>query len=165
MISNHLNAVMNPALRESLLGIALQRLQAAPAFDAIAGTGLSGVLFGVRLADRLDKPFVPVRKPEEKDASHADTLVEGYVMGKRVLMVDDFVAGGNTMRRMARALTAEGAILVGAYVYRGTADRGRDIPSLTAAPGFWYQGSHTPPLYYSEWAHQLLGSASTWGDI
>ncbi len=78
-------------------------------FDAIVGIESRGFIFGAALADRLDRGFIPVRKPGKLPANtvsqeysleygtdtiemHADAVAKG----QRVLVVDDLIATGGT---------------------------------------------------------------------
>ena len=79
--------------------------------DLIAGIESRGFLFGTALAERLQKGFIPIRKPGKlpwKTASETyeleygtDTLeihTDAAEPGQRVLMVDDLLATGGTMQ-------------------------------------------------------------------
>lgn len=71
-------------------------------FDTIVGTGLSGTLVVPRLAKVLKVGWGIVRKEEER--SHRERLVEGTLLGKRWLFVDDWVATGSTLRRVLHTM-------------------------------------------------------------
>lgn len=93
---------------------ALDALQAAVSeheFDLVCGIESRGFLFGTSLAERMGKGFVPVRKPGKlpwKTAAESyeleygtDTLEiheDACPGGSRVLLVDDLLATGGTMR-------------------------------------------------------------------
>ena len=81
-------------------------------FDVICGIESRGFIFGTPLATKLNKGFVPIRKPGKlpwKTASesydleygsdsieiHTDAVEEGR---SRVLLVDDLLATGGTMQ-------------------------------------------------------------------
>ncbi len=79
-------------------------------YDLICGIESRGFIFGTALADRLNKGFIPIRKPGKlpwKTASESyeleygtDTIeihVDAVNGGRRVLMVDDLLATGGTM--------------------------------------------------------------------
>jgi adenine phosphoribosyltransferase len=87
----------------------MAQLLANTPVDAIAGIESRGFLFGVPLAQRLQLPFVPIRKKGKLPASvvqqsydleygtdtiemHADALTPG----QRVVIVDDLLATGGT---------------------------------------------------------------------
>ncbi len=102
--------------------------RAAPP-DAVAGIESRGFILGAALALRLGCGFVPVRKPGKLPARtlaqdydleygrdrlevHADALPAGA----RVLVVDDVLATGGTLRAATALLRRQGADVVGAGV-------------------------------------------------
>lgn len=94
-------------------------------FDVIAGLESRGFLFGMPIAYKLRKPFIPIRKKgklprETVEASY--TLEYGVATievhkddvkpGDRVVLVDDLIATGGTLEAAARLLTQLGAKVV-----------------------------------------------------
>lgn len=93
--------------------------------DAIVGAEARGFMFGAALAYALGLPFVPVRKPGKLPA---ETLSESYQLeygtdslevhkdalsaGDRVVLIDDLLATGGTMRAVARLVERLGAEIV-----------------------------------------------------
>jgi adenine/guanine phosphoribosyltransferase-like PRPP-binding protein len=69
-------------------------------FDAIAFRGMSGALISVPLALKMCKTMIMVRKPG--DDSHSTFLVEGDTQARKYVIVDDFVATGDTVRTIKR---------------------------------------------------------------
>lgn len=72
-------------------------------FDAIAFSGMSGAAVAPILAYLLSKGLIIVRKQSdlEADNSHATGVVEyGGSEWQRVLIVDDFVSSGSTVKRI-----------------------------------------------------------------
>lgn len=80
-------------------------------FDVIAGTESRGFIFGMPVAYLLHKPFVPVRKagklPRETvsktyDLEYGTATIEihkdAVTPGQRVVMIDDLIATGGTMK-------------------------------------------------------------------
>ncbi len=80
-------------------------------FDVIAGTESRGFIFGMPVAYLLHKPFVPVRKagklPRETvsktyDLEYGTATIEihkdAVAPGQRVVMIDDLIATGGTMK-------------------------------------------------------------------
>ncbi len=69
-------------------------------FDYLVCSGLSGLLVVPTVAYLLDVPFLVVRKEADKDSSHAEHTVEGYIENTgynlRYLFVDDFICTGST---------------------------------------------------------------------
>ena len=97
--------------------------------DAVAGIESRGFILGAALALTLGCGFVPVRKPGKLPAKtlaldyqleygsdrlevHADALPSGA----RVLIVDDVLATGGTLRAATALLRRQGAEVVGADV-------------------------------------------------
>jgi len=95
-------------------------------FDAIAGLESRGFLFGMPIAYNLGKPFVPVRKkgklPRET-VSQSYTLEYGGVStievhadsikpGQKVVVIDDLIATGGTVRAAAQLVERLGGEVV-----------------------------------------------------
>jgi orotate phosphoribosyltransferase len=79
-------------------------------FDRIAGVPIAGIPFASKIAYNLKKPFLYVRKGVRLHGRQR--RVEGIlVSGDRVLLVDDLVTTGLTMKKAAEAVTAEGGIV------------------------------------------------------
>jgi orotate phosphoribosyltransferase len=70
-------------------------------YDTMAGTGLSGALVIPRLAERLRKNWVIIRK----GVSHTSMPAEGF-LGRRWVFVDDQVSTGQTRQRVIAAIAA-----------------------------------------------------------
>lgn len=94
--------------------------------DAIVGIESRGFLFGAPVADRLGKPFVPVRKPGKLPAarmsveysleygqSQLDIHADAFEGGLRVVIVDDVLATGGTARAAAKLVELAGGHVVG----------------------------------------------------
>ena len=95
------------------------------AFDAIAGLESRGFLFGMPIAYKLHKAFVPIRKegklPRETvrasyDLEYGSATIEVHKddikPGMRVVLVDDLIATGGTIEAAARLLKGLGAKVV-----------------------------------------------------
>jgi orotate phosphoribosyltransferase len=79
-------------------------------FDRIAGVPIAGIPFASQIAYNLKKPFLYVRKGARLHGRQR--RVEGnLVSGDRVLLIDDLVTTGLTMKKAAEAITAEGGIV------------------------------------------------------
>jgi orotate phosphoribosyltransferase len=79
-------------------------------FDRIAGIPIAGIPFASQIAYNLKKPFLYVRKGVRLHGRLR--RVEGIlVSGDRVLLVDDLVTTGLTLKKAAEAVTAEGGIV------------------------------------------------------
>lgn len=101
-----------------LLEEALEGLE----FDYIVGIESRGFIFGAPLADRLNKGFVPVRKPGklpgeiEKisyDLEYGNNELEMHKdaigKGDRVIIVDDLIATGGSAKAAAKLVETLGA--------------------------------------------------------
>lgn len=92
-------------------------------FDSIAVTGVSGMAVGFPLAAQLGKRIAVLRKDGEDNHSCEKWAGHAGLVG-RTIIVDDFVAGGDTYRRLRTALDAfpgaynEVVEYVGSYMYR-----------------------------------------------
>jgi len=77
-------------------------------FEAIACTGVSGLLIGPTIAYLMNKRLAVIRKDNDKpgqNVNHAMTQVEHNLCdGDRVIVIDDLVASGSTMQAIGRAL-------------------------------------------------------------
>jgi len=72
-------------------------------FDAIAVRGVSGMLVGVTVSDKLDIPLVVVRK---ETSPHSSNACEGIprVHSKKYIIVDDCIDSGNTIHKIVALL-------------------------------------------------------------
>ena len=94
--------------------------------EAVVGPEARGFIFGPLLADTLNIPFIPVRKPGKLPA---DTISVEYSLeygsnslemhtdalrtGQRVVIVDDLLATGGTVGACVELCTTQGADVVG----------------------------------------------------
>ena len=92
----------------------MQKLLEGLDFDIIAGTESRGFIFGMPLAYNLRKPFVPIRKAGKLPCA---TISKTYALeygtatiemhkdaikpGQKVVLVDDLIATGGTIRAAA----------------------------------------------------------------
>ena len=95
----------------------MQKLLENVEFDVIAGTESRGFIFGMPLAYNLKKPFVLVRKkgklPRETvsvqyDLEYGSAEIEMHKdaikPGQKVVVVDDLIATGGTMKATAQLI-------------------------------------------------------------
>jgi len=88
----------------------LARVVEPKSYDLICGIESRGFIFGCALANRLNKGFVPIRKPGKlpwKTASESYELeygkdsieihLDACKPGQKVLLIDDLLATGGTM--------------------------------------------------------------------
>ena len=94
--------------------------------EKIVGVESRGFLFGAALADRLQLPFIPARKPgklpyrtvseEYKLEYGTDSLemhVDGVSKGDRVVVVDDLIATGGSLQAVCKLVERLGGEVVG----------------------------------------------------
>jgi orotate phosphoribosyltransferase len=94
-------------------------------FDRIAGIPIAGIPFASQIAYNLKKPFLYARKGVRLHGRQR--RVEGIlVSGDRVLLVDDLVTTGLTLKKAAEAVTAEGGIVKEAVVLLDREEGGKE---------------------------------------
>jgi adenine phosphoribosyltransferase len=95
-------------------------------FDAVAAAEARGFLFAAPLALHLQKPLVPLRKPGklpyrtyslkyelEYGSAELQMHSDGVTHGARVLLVDDLLATGGTMRAGCQLVEQAGGRIAG----------------------------------------------------
>jgi adenine phosphoribosyltransferase len=109
--------------------------------DAVAAAEARGFLFAAPLALRLQKPLVPLRKPGklpyrtyslkydlEYGSAELHMHIDGVGPGARVLLVDDLLATGGTMRAGCQLVEKAGAKVAGcAFLVELEFLHGRDV--------------------------------------
>jgi adenine phosphoribosyltransferase len=118
-------------------------------YDTIVGIESRGFIFGTALAYKLNKGFIPVRKPGKLPSATAsvtydleygsDTLeihLDALKPGERVLILDDLLATGGTIEACIQLINQVKAIAVGAaFVLELSFLNGRarmgDVPAHT----------------------------------
>ena len=94
-------------------------------FDRIAGVPIAGIPFASQIAYNLKKPFLYVRKGIRRHGRKR--RVEGIlVSGNRVLLVDDLVTTGLTLRKAAEAIRAEGGVVDKAVAFLDREEGGKE---------------------------------------
>ena len=119
------------------------RLASTLNFDAVLGPESRGFIFGVPVALRLGKGFIPIRKDGKLPAKtrrkeyaleygnatieiHEDAITEG----NRYVIVDDLLATGGTAKAAASLIAEMGGILVAHVFFIELAElKGRDVLS------------------------------------
>ena len=110
-----------PGLREAVIDLFTDKFE-NQSIDLIAGLDARGFIFGSLLADRLRVPFVMVRKQgklprpthsesydTEYSSSNTIEIATHHVEGKTVLLVDDLLATGGTLRAAENLFLKAGA--------------------------------------------------------
>lgn len=94
-------------------------------FDVVIGPESRGFIFGVPLAYKLQKGFVPVRKPgklpyetisQSYDLEYGSNTIEMHIdaikPGQKVIIVDDLLATGGTTKAMVDLIEKLGGEVV-----------------------------------------------------
>jgi orotate phosphoribosyltransferase len=85
-------------------------------FDRMAGVPLTGIVFASQVAYNLKKPFIYMRKGVRMHGR--ERRVEGILAsGDKVLLIDDLVTTGLTLKKAAEAVRAEGGVVTDAVVF------------------------------------------------
>ncbi len=95
-------------------------------FDRIAGVPIAGIPFASQVAYNLRKPFLYVRKGAKMHGR--ERRVEGIlVSGDRVLLLDDLLTTGLTMKTAAEAVRAEGGVVTEAVAFLDREEGGKEL--------------------------------------
>lgn len=94
-------------------------------FDYIAGVESRGLIFGAPLADRLNKGFIPIRKPGklpgeiervsyelEYGSNELEIHKDALKPGDKIVIVDDLIATGGSAKASAKLVESLGAKVV-----------------------------------------------------
>ena len=79
--------------------------------DTIVGISLNGILFANSIADYLDVDVAIFRSVSEEGDGHLSSKY-GNVAGRKVVVVDDVLSSGETMRKTINTLQEGGAEVV-----------------------------------------------------
>jgi len=115
----------NIHLCDAILDSFIERLQ-PDSIDVIAGIESRGFLFGLSLAQRLEKPFVPIRKrgklpyrtvAQSYALEYGEATIEihedAFDPGSRVLVHDDLLATGGTVVATSQLIEKLGGTIAG----------------------------------------------------
>lgn len=95
-------------------------------FDRIAGVPIAGLPFASQIAYNLKKPFLYARQDLKQHGR--ERRVEGIlVSGDRVLLVDDLVTTGLTIKKAAEAVRAEGGVVTEAVAFLDREEGGKEM--------------------------------------
>jgi len=93
--------------------------------DRIAGIPTAGIPFASQIAYSFRKPFLYIRKGVRLHGRQR--RIEGILApGDRVLLVDDLITTGLSMKKAARAITAEGGVVNDTVVLLDREEGGRE---------------------------------------
>jgi len=117
--------LQDPALCTEIVDAFVEQL-AGTAIDRVAGIESRGFLFGLMLANRLNVPFVPIRKQGKlpyKTVSESYKLEYGqatievhedaFPAGSRILIHDDLLATGGTVVAASKLIEKLGGTVAG----------------------------------------------------
>ena len=103
----------------------LQKLLEGVEFDAIAGIESRGFIFGTPLAYNLGKPFIPIRKKGklprevisqeyalEYGTAEIEMNLDAVKQGDKVVIIDDLIATGGTVKATAQMIERMGGEVV-----------------------------------------------------
>ena len=94
-------------------------------FDRIAGIPTASIPFSSLLAYHLKKPFLYIR-PQVR-VHGRERRVEGIMMpGDRVLLIDDLITTGQSMRKAVTMIRAEGGLVTDAAVLIDREEGGKE---------------------------------------
>jgi len=115
----------NTDLCQAILNRFVERLQ-PDSIDVVVGIESRGFLFGMSLAQRLGKPFVPIRKQGKLPArtvgqsyalEYGEATIEihedAFAPGARVLVHDDLLATGGTVLASSQLIQKLGGEIAG----------------------------------------------------
>jgi adenine/guanine phosphoribosyltransferase-like PRPP-binding protein len=96
-------------------------------FDTIAVRGHSGMLMGAPLAMQTKKKLIFIRKKGDK--SHSGNTVEGWGRKQKILIVDDFICSGSTIKAAYKAIieNCDDCEVVGILLYASGNNRSGDF--------------------------------------
>jgi len=94
-------------------------------FERVAGIPVAGIPFASLVAYQFRKPFLYIRK--EVKLHGRQKRVEGILApGDRILLVDDLVTSGFSLKKAAEALRAEGGVIRDAVVLLDREEGGKE---------------------------------------
>jgi orotate phosphoribosyltransferase len=94
-------------------------------FERIAGIPVAGIPFASLIAHDLQKPFLYIRKGVRLHGRQR--RIEGILApGDRVLLVDDLITTGLSLKKAAKAIVAEGGVVTDAVVLLDREEGGKE---------------------------------------
>ncbi len=95
-------------------------------FDRVAGIPIAGIPFASQVAYNLKKPFLYVRKGFKLHGR--ERRVEGIlVSGDKVLLLDDLVTTGLSLKKAAESVRAEGGVATDAVAFLDREEGGKEL--------------------------------------
>ena len=109
IIFRDITSVLNDAEGLQLAIDSMDDLLKGVDFDVVVGTESRGFIFGVPIAYKEKKPFVPVRKKGKLPLEmHKDSIKPG----QKVVIVDDLIATGGTVEACIKMIERLGGEVV-----------------------------------------------------
>jgi len=94
-------------------------------FERVAGIPVAGIPFAALIAYQLEKPLLYVRKGLRLHGRQRK--IEGILTpGDKVLLIDDLITTGLSLKRAAKAITAEGGVVTDAVVLLDREEKGKE---------------------------------------
>lgn len=94
-------------------------------FERVAGIPVAGIPFAALIAYQLEKPLLYVRKGLRLHGRQRK--IEGVLIpGDKVLLIDDLITTGLSLKRAAKAITAEGGVVTDAVVLLDREEKGKE---------------------------------------
>jgi orotate phosphoribosyltransferase len=94
-------------------------------FERIAGIPVAGIPFASLIAYNLKKPFLYIRKGVRLHGRQR--RIEGILSpGDHVLIIDDLITTGLSLKKAAKAITAEGGVVKNAVVLLDREEGGKE---------------------------------------
>lgn len=111
----HTTILLNHKERNNVIDSACAFLRGF-SFDTVVVCGISGLLVGPQVSEKLDKNITIVRKKNEK--RYSPFVIEG-AHPSRYVVLDDLVCSGSTLKHILRNIKEEypASECVGVYMY------------------------------------------------
>jgi orotate phosphoribosyltransferase len=94
-------------------------------FERVAGIPVAGIPFASIVAYNLQKPFLYIRKGARLHGRQR--RIEGILTpGDRILLIDDLITTGLSLKKAAKAITAEGGVVTDAVALLDREEGGRE---------------------------------------
>lgn len=94
-------------------------------FERVAGIPTAGTPFASILAYHLNKPFLYIR--QQPRLRGRERRIEGLLMpGNRVLLIDDLITTGLSLKKAALTIRAEGGVVSDAFVILDREEGGKE---------------------------------------
>ncbi len=94
-------------------------------FERIAGIPVAGIPFASLIAYNLKKPFLYIRRGARLHGRQK--RIEGILApGDRILLIDDLITTGLSLKKAAKALTAEGGVVTDSVVLLDREESGKE---------------------------------------